>query len=375
MTWRNYLQSKTRNPLFLWRMVIGVLTAGVALGVAVDWAAPAWVRAELLGMARTGAGREEWRELERLGRLGEWGVVWWGIPRTFLMRWANWPLTALAMLTGACWMSFLLQAAQIRRWRDVRLWAPLAGLALGVLSVWPTMFLLLWQEARWGLEGGETLADGLRLNILGVGLREEAAKLVCFAPLLPFLVRARDELAALVAAGSVGVGFAMAENVTYIAGSAGTATLSRLLTPAPLHMTLTGLAGLAAYRACRWPKDWGPPFVAMFGVVVLAHGFYDAFLSVPALADYAIAASIIFILLAYQFFRELRPLRNVRREPVSLTANFLFCVSLVAAATFVYLAAAIGLRPAMDAMAMGVLGEAVMVYLFLREMPETMVTV
>ena len=43
------------------------------------------------------------------------------------------------------------------------------------------------------------------------------------------------------------------------------------------------------------------------------------------------------MLLVYQFFRELRPKQALRVEPVSLTANFLFCVSTVAAATFVYL--------------------------------------
>ena len=78
----------------------------------------------------------------------------------------------------------------------------------------------------------------------------------------------------------------------------------------------------------------------------------------------------------YQFFRELRPKQALRVEPISLTANFLFCVSTVAAATFVYLCAAVGLRirPS-DMLVIGIVGEAVMVYLFLREMPETMVTV
>jgi RsiW-degrading membrane proteinase PrsW (M82 family) len=375
MNWRSYLQSRTRRPLFLWRMVIGILTAGVAAGVAIDWALPGAFRGELAAVEESTQGGSAWDELDRLAEMGEWGAVWRGIPRVIVARWGGGWLTALAVLTGVCWLSFSLQAVQIRTRRDIRLWALLAGMALGVLSVWPTMFLAVWQEVRWGLVESPELANGLRENILGVGLREEAAKLACFLPLLPFLVRARDELAALVAAGCVGLGFAMEENVAYIAASSGTATLTRMLTPAPLHMAMTGVIGLAAYRACRWPKEWGPQFLAVFGVVVLGHGLYDAFLSLPRLVEYAIAADIVFILLIYQFFRELRPLRAVWREPVSLTANFLFCVSVVAAATFVYLVGAIGLRPAMDAMAMGVLGQAVMVYMFLREMPETMVTV
>jgi hypothetical protein len=151
--------------------------------------------------------------------------------------------------------------------------------------------------------------------------------------------------------------------------------MGRLLMPAPLHMSMTGLVGLAAYRACVWPKEWGPLFVATFGVVVLAHGLYDAFAALPALAEYSLFGMLIFVGLIYQFFRELRPLQALRVEPVSLTANFLFCVSTVAAATFVYLCAALGWHPAADVLVSGIVGQSMMVYLFLREMPETMVTV
>jgi hypothetical protein len=176
-------------------------------------------------------------------------------------------------------------------------------------------------------------------------------------------------------AGCVGIGFAMEENIGYITGTVGTATLTRLLMPAPFHMVTTGLLGLAAYRACVWPRDWAPVFLAMFAVIVLAHGFYDAFISLTALADYSLVSFVIFVGLVYQFFRELRPLRVRRVEPQSLTANFLFCVSTVAAATFVYLCGAVGFQIACDALVGSIVGEAVMVYLFLREMPETMVQV
>jgi hypothetical protein len=188
-------------------------------------------------------------------------------------------------------------------------------------------------------------------------------------------VRRRDELAALIIAGCVGIGFAAEENVNYIWGSVGSATLTRLLTPAPFHMAITGLLGLAAYRACVWPKEWGPIFAATFGVAVLAHGLYDSFFSLTALTQYSLVSMLIFVSLIYQFFRELRPLQTLRVEPVSLTANFLFCVSTVAAATFAYLCAAIGWHPAADVLVSGIIGESLMVYLFLREMPETMVTV
>jgi len=363
---------------WLWGMAATILGIGFCLGIAADVATPAWRQPPAAGQAEPapeGPQTSLRRDLEAHADRGEWGAVWRGIPRVVFDSWRQAGATTLALLTGACWLAFVLQAVQIRGPRDQRLWAPLCGVVLGVLSIWPTLFLILWQDQRWNLRPSEELAGGVRYLLIGVGLREELAKLACFAPLLPFLVRARDDLAALLSAACVGLGFAMEENVNYIGGSAGTATLVRLLAPAPLHMAMTGLAGLALYRACRWPKEWGPPAVATFGVMVLAHAMYDAFLSLPGLVDYALVAQVIFVLLVYQFFRELRPLQQVRTATVSLTANFMFCVSLVAAATFVYLAAAMGWRQALNVTADSLLGQAVIVYLFLREMPEQLVGV
>jgi RsiW-degrading membrane proteinase PrsW (M82 family) len=375
MTWRRYLQLKTRHPPFLWRMVFGILAAGVLVGLAVDWSTPAWI--DLEGERKeTPRGYDGWSQLERSAAKGEWSAVWWGVPRLLVGRWSRAPgLTALAVLTGLSWLMFSLQAAQIRSWRDHRLIAPVAAIGLGVLSIWPTAFFILWQEHSWGLAEGDSLVEGLRYCILGIGLREELAKLVCLLPLLPWLVWRRDELAALVSAGCVGIGFGMEENVGYISGTLGTATLGRLLTAVPAHMTLTGLIGLAAYRAGRWPREWGPQFLATFAAIVLAHGMYDAFLMVPALQEYNLGSFIIFLLLVFQFFRELRPHLTRRGEPVSLTANFLACVSLVAAANFVYLCAAVGFQHAGQILAQGIVAQGIMVYLFLHEMPERLVDV
>jgi RsiW-degrading membrane proteinase PrsW (M82 family) len=215
----------------------------------------------------------------------------------------------------------------------------------------------------------------LKYNILGIGLREETAKLLCFAPLLPWLVWRRDELSALISAGCVGIGFGMEENVGYIGSSLASGTLGRLLTATPFHMALTGLVGVAAYRGCRRPRQWAAPFAATFVAAVLAHGLYDAFLQLPTLKDYNMAAGVIFLLCVFQFFSELRPQLKRRNDCISLTANFLACVSLVAAANFIYLCAAIGWQPAATALAQGVAAQGIMVYLFLREMPERLVDV
>ena len=369
MTGRQWLQARTRQGAWLARMVVAVLLAGVATAAIVDWALPA---APLAPREPPPRGPDS-QSIEQMAIQGDWIGAWRAIPAAMARQWRRPGPIALALLTGLCWLAFSLQAIQIRSWRDGRLWASLAAVALGVWSVWPTLFFGLWQEHRWGLAPSEELAAGVRYFVLGVGLREELAKLLALLPLLGWCVARRDELAALIVGGCVGIGFAMEENVGYI-GSQAASTLGRLLTAAPLHMACTALVGLAAYRACVWPREWVLPFAATLALVAGAHGLYDAFLVVPALVEYNLASTILFIVLIYQFFRELRP-RYVRRgEPISLTANFLFCTSLAAAATLVYLAAVVGLGPALDVLVASLLGQAVMVYLFLREMPETLVS-
>jgi hypothetical protein len=129
------------------------------------------------------------------------------------------------------------------------------------------------------------------------------------------------------------------------------------------------------YRAARDAKGWGPQALLTFGLVVVAHGLYDAAIAVPAFGDFSLAGSIIFALVVYQFFRELRELRPKSSEAVSLSATFLAGVSMVTAATFVFVSWQLGFQSACDALAGQVLSMSLMAYLFLREMPETMVTV
>lgn len=356
-------------------MVLAILAAGVVLGVACDLLLPAAAPPAPVAAADRTSPPLDPLALERLAEQGRWRELWQAIPRHLLAGWPGWAALVLALATGLCWTAFLLQAIQIRSPRDYRLWTPLVAVLLGVLSVWPTMFLIFWQQHRWGLVESAELRDGLRFFLLGVGLREELAKFLAFLPLLPLIVRRRDELAALIVGGAVGVGFAMEENVGYIAASAGADVLGRLLTAAPFHMSLTGLVALAAYRACVWPRQCGAALVATAVIAVVAHGLYDAVLVIPALEDASLASGIILILAAYQFFRELRTLRLPKHDTVSLTANFLCCISTVAAVSFVCLAATAGWQFALDALAMGVVTQAIMAYVFLREMPDTLVSV
>jgi RsiW-degrading membrane proteinase PrsW (M82 family) len=368
MNWQSRLRIRSRDPEFLWRMVIIIIGAGIILG---------WVAEQLTGarpVLPEMSDASDWKRIEAFATQGEWWQVWWAIPRQMLTQFSRPGIVSLALFAGACWLVFILQTLRVKSLSDWRLGAVLAGLLAGAISIWPTDFFILWQDHSWQLRESEELVPGLRFFILGVGLREEFAKLVCLLPLMPWLVYKRDSLAALLVSSSVGLGFAIIENLSYYHGSQATATMGRFLTANPYHMALTGLIGLYVYRAIRDPQNWAPPALAMFCLMVVAHGVYDAF-SLPALAEYSVGAYVIFALVMYQFFHELRTLRPRGQDPISLTATFLCAVSLLAAATFIYISAVSGSKTAADTLVGDIIGTAVMVYLFLREMPDTLVSV
>jgi len=304
----------------------------------------------------------------------QWWRLWWTLPAYEWSHVAAGP-TGMAAVTGFFWLVFCLHAGQVTAPAQTRWWLCLMAIALGVLSIWPTDFFIFWQERVWHLVERADLAGGLRFYILGVGLREELSKLVCLLPLVPWLVRRGNTLETLIVAACVGLGFAVVENMQYFTQSQGASSVSRFLTANFFHMAATGLIGLAVCRAIWHPGSAAAETLAVFTVIVAAHGLYDALISLPQLADYQIGSTIIYILLCYQFFQELRASRSARSETISLTATFLAAVSCLGSITFVYLCAHGGWQDALKRLAPDAIGMAVMVYLFLREMPDTLVRV
>ena len=371
MNWRNTLRLKTRQPAFLWRMVLGMLAVGVVLGYVAEkvWLTGASYHQQPI------ASQAAWENLKSLSEQYQWRQLWWALPRVAYGRFSQLGPTGLAVLGGCCWFAFLVQAIEVRSHSKRRLGYLLLALPLGVLSIWPTHFMNFWQEQVWNLRPSRELIQGIRYYVFSVGLREELAKLSCLLPLMPWLLRERNELVAMLVSAGVGLGFAFAENVGYFYQTAGSSTLGRFLMANPLHMTLTGLIGLAVYRGFRYPRDWGIHALAVFGIAVIAHGMYDACIDLPAFGEYSLLSIVIFALVIYQFFAELRSLRSAKGEVISLSATFLFGVSLLLATTFVYLSATQSFSLACDVLMTGALAQAVMVYLFLREMPESMVSV
>ena len=305
MNWKRKLQSKSRSPDFLWRMSLGILAAGLLAGF--------FLESSLSGQSSRWtdfvAHRSLVEKLDAQAADGQWSKVWWGIPELMKRNASHGGPVGLALVTGICWFIFVLQSLKVQGWADPRLWLAIVAVLLGILSIWPTLFFIFWQEFGWGLKESQSLIGGLRYNILGIGLREEFAKLLCVLPLMPFLLRMKSELAALLICGCVGLGFAVEENIGYFVRESGTSVVGRYITANPFHMTMTGLVGLAVYRGLRSPRDWGPHILSTFGLMVFAHGLYDAFGTIPLLMDYSLFGFIIFALVVYQFFRELRELR------------------------------------------------------------------
>ncbi len=369
MPWKHVLRSKTRDPQFLWSWATIILAIGLLLAFASRWL-PKSVTESLIG-ARADEVDEYVARMDQLAAGGQWHDVFTGIPELMWMNMLPGPV-AIASVAGFSWLIFLIQAGQPRAANGIRWWLCLPAVGLGAVSVWPTLMAVFFQEQQWGLRHTTDTVAGLRFYILGVALREELCKLLLFLPLVPWIIRRGSEREALLIAGCVGLGFAIEENIGYFAGDPAS-TLSRFLTANFLHISLTGLIGLALCRAIWWPREWLSDSIGTILLAIVLHGLYDALIALPALTEFSIGSSIIHILLAYRFFHELRSWWVPRGEPISLSATVVTAVTLITAASYVYFAAATDLQTATDAVIMPAISSGILLYMFLREVPESLV--
>jgi len=304
----------------------------------------------------------------------EWGKLWRIIP---LAEWENlsWLPSLMAWATGIGWFVIALQMGEATVREGARWWLMLLAVPCGLASILVTHWLIYWQEINWAIvEDDASLMGGLRFFILGVGLREEFAKLLLFLPFVPWLARRGNDLETLLVAACVGLGFAVFENEGYFSASFGQSSIGRFLTANFFHMASTGVIGLAFVRGLAAPTTRLFEALTIFGIVVFAHGMYDATIVVKPMQDYAILASIIYILLSYQFFHELRHSRSDRQETISLTATFLGITSLLTSLSFVFLCVQFDWNTALNLLVPEVLSVALMAYMFLREMPNSLIS-
>lgn len=277
----------------------------------------------------------------------------------------------LATLGMAVWAVILMQLCQIDR---LDRWTPLlclAGLLLGMLSTTPTLLWGMLEDRYLPISEGEDFFHNLVYYIATVGLREEVCKLLLFLPLAPVLIKRGRELEFLLVASFVGLGFAYEENFTYLSSSMGTGLAGRFLSANFFHISLTGMCGLFLCRAFGREHAYGfNEFLYIFGIAIVAHGVYDAFLTHPPFEDEGILAMILFVLFSKYYFQEARALRDEGHYVISLSGTMVFGISLMLACLLVYLSGLLGLDQAIQLAVGSFVSSAIILFMFFREFNE-----
>lgn len=292
------------------------------------------------------------------------------IPTTFVP--ISKGVLVLGIITGLMWLTFSLQSSHYLTKTGLPwVWVGLLAVALGVLSIPVTHFFIALQEGWLNIKESNDPVRGVLFFFVGVGLREELAKLICFLPLIPIL-RHRNQLEVLVAASCVGLGFAIFENFSYYSNYGILVAPTRFLTANFFHMAATGVVGLYAFRALTG-RDSFEEFLSRFGIIVAIHGGYDALLSVPMFRDYQFFATMAYIYLCYLYFHELRELRTSGSETISLTFTFTVGVAVVLSTTLIYLSELLPVWSALGLTVQTGLQLAILIFMFFRELPESLV--
>lgn len=275
--------------------------------------------------------------------------------------------TGLVMTSIAAlgWAFFLARLGKLGM--RVRFRLPMYCLAfvLGAASAVSTVVLIAIEEAKLRLvETGDPARDAL-FFVFGVGLREEASKLLLFLPLLPILRRWGDKLDVLVCGAMVGLGFAAEENLNYLASENLQAGLGRFLTANFFHMALTGTLASALNDFVSDREKYAAAFSRTSLFVVVIHGAYDFLLSHEEFGGTYFAMGA-FFLLANIFLRAVDAARRRADRGITPLYAFIFAVSVVTGVSLAYAVIAVGPPAALIVMGSGLLGQAIIVYVFVK---------
>jgi len=274
---------------------------------------------------------------------------------------------AMTLVTALGWFFFCARLGKLGS--RVRFRLPMYGAAfvLGVLSVVPTVLLIAVEEAKLRLvETGDPARDML-FFVFGVGLREESAKLLLFLPLLPILRRWGDKLDVLVCGALVGLGFAAEENLNYLAYDNLQVGLGRFLTANFFHMALTGTLASALDDFIADRERNAESFMRTSLFIVGLHGVYDFLLSHEEYGGTYFAMTA-FVFLTKLFLDAVDTARRRADRGITPLHAFVLAVAVVTGVSLAYATAAVGLKAAFLVMGGGLLGEAIIVYVFVRQL-------
>lgn len=213
---------------------------------------------------------------------------------------------ALTLFAAGLWYFILGSHSDHARWRWL---CPIPAVVAGVLSIWPTLTLVAWQDFTGGMTADAPFPQDLIYYVLGVGLREEACKLLLFAFFLPWLLWRRQPGLALLTGAFVGLGFALEENVNYYQEGGGVAW-ARFVSANFLHIAMTGICAHSLYEMLRTRFARADQFIASFAGIVAVHGIYDWLLGQ---GDNAWLAAVVLVVTASRFIdllgEQTRPFR------------------------------------------------------------------
>jgi RsiW-degrading membrane proteinase PrsW (M82 family) len=278
---------------------------------------------------------------------------------------------AMAATCALAWAFFCARLGKLGERPKRRALLYLAAFVLGVASVAPTAAIIAIEEAKLRLvETGDAGRDVL-FFVFGVGLREEAAKLLLFLPLLFFLRRGgkSDKLDVLVCGAMVGLGFAAEENLGYLAQPNVHGALARFLTANFFHMAATGVLAMALDDFLDDRERHARDFTRVSLLVVGMHGAYD-FLLVHQEMGGSFLAMAVFVFLARMFLGAVDVARQRVDRTITLLHAFVFAVAVVVGVSFAHAFVAAGLTRSVGLMAEGLLGLAVIVFVFVRTLRE-----
>jgi protease PrsW len=271
----------------------------------------------------------------------------------------------MSAIAALGWAFFCARLGKLGMRVGFRLPMYAVAFVLGIASVFPTVFLIAVEEAKLRLvETGDPARDIL-FFIFGVGLREEASKLLLFLPLLPILRRWGDKLDVLVCGAMVGLGFAAEENLNYLAQENLHTGLGRFLTANFFHMALTGTLASALDDFVADREKHAAAFSRTSLFVVAIHGGYDFLLSHEEYGGTYFAMTA-FVFLTRAFLGAVDSARLRADRGITPLHAFVVAVAVVTGVSLAYAVMAVGPQAALLIMGSGLLGEAIIVYVFVR---------
>jgi RsiW-degrading membrane proteinase PrsW (M82 family) len=276
------------------------------------------------------------------------------------------PTLVLAVLTAFVWGLFLARLGKVAERPAFRVPIYLLAFVLGVASVAPTIALIGIEEASIKLvESGDTVRDFLFFTF-GVGLREEASKLLMFLPLLPILRAGKAAKIDVVVCGAfVGLGFAAEENIDYFAHGDLTEAMGRFLTANFLHVSMTSTLATALYEFLEDTEKHAVSFSSTAAFVIGLHGAYDFLISHHEFQGGYLAMALFFFL-ARRFLDTADAARGRADRGPTLLQFFVVGLAVVTGLSFIFACTRVEYREAALVLTEGVLGELVIAYVFVR---------